>query len=217
MQLKNVFFSVLALGTVCSAAIAHPNHVSLSRKAVDSKSALVDPVVNLHLTLTVPIKEIVGTVEATLATVGSAVDLTESAVHQLSDSLKPYIDDITDAVESTAEYLVSALQKGTLILTDDLKAAAQAVGDALALVLKKLEMTGELVMKTLKEEVYGLAQAGMFLFGQLEHLVEGLAKAIQGTVEELVVRANKVGADVDGLLFAIGKSLGQILHDLLFG
>ncbi|KAE8216501.1 hypothetical protein CF327_g332 [Tilletia walkeri] len=219
MQLKNLFFSALALGTACSAAIAYPNHAGLIAR--DPKFALVDPVVQLNLTLQVPIKEIVDTIEKTLVTLDhkgqELVHLTAETIQELANVLAPYIEDITDAVESTADYLVDALKKGTAVLSEELKEVAQDVAKALTFVLKKLDQVGQLLVNTLKDELYGLAQAGVFLFGKLDDLVKGLGKAIEGTLEQFVIRANKVGADIDALLGALGKSLGQILHDLLFG
>ncbi|KAL9932922.1 hypothetical protein V8E36_008177 [Tilletia maclaganii] len=224
MKVTSILFSVLALGSVCSAAASYPNHAALAQSLAERKHAqdLLEPIADLEKTLSRPSKQIVCLVSSlsdTLEESGKKLsDASERTVLALAHKVQPFLEDIVDAVESTSDYLGETLEKSAtaVVLSDPIKASAQGVAETLSLVLTKLGQVGELLKKTLIEELQGLAKAGVVLFEVLEKVVKGLAKAIANGLEGFLGRAHKLGVGIDSLLYSVGLTLGQLLHELLF-
>ncbi|KAK0549558.1 hypothetical protein OC846_004021 [Tilletia horrida] len=218
MQFKKIFLGAFAFVAAAS-AISVPQQVSESLVVRDFN--LQDPTINLNLSLTVPIQEIEQILEEgakELAQVGGALTKAGKAlVDGIVKELTPYIQEFESILKGSLNAIATGIKGAATALTKGLIDAAKALGQTLNYFFNLFIKYGKIFEQVLVKELKAIAQVGVQLFKTFEAAAKGLFKALDMVGEALIVRFNKVGADVGSLLAFVGKSLVQVLHDVIYG
>ncbi|KAE8225201.1 hypothetical protein CF319_g2021 [Tilletia indica] len=217
MQFKSLFFGAFALAAAVS-AVAVPQQ---AQSLVVRDFNLVDPVISLNVSLTVPIKEIEqilveGAKE--IAQVGGAVTKAGKAIVEgIVKEITPYVKEFEQVLTKSFQVLATGLKNAAVAVTQGLIDGAKALAQTITYFFNLFVKYGKIFEQVLVSELKVIAKVGVQLFKAFEVAAKGLFKALDLIGEGLIVRFNKVGADVTALLSFVGKSLVQVLHDVIYG
>ncbi|KAL9937378.1 hypothetical protein V8E36_003787 [Tilletia maclaganii] len=220
MQFKKLFFGAIALVSAVSAVAVAPQAAVVDSLAVRQLN-LQDPVINLNLSLTIPISEIEeilveGAKE--LAQVGGALTKAGKAlVDQIVKELTPYLQQFAQILKDSAAAIAKGIKGAAAALTQGLIDAGKALAETFTYFFNLFVKYAKIFEKVLITELKAIATLGVQLFKTLEAGAKGLFKALDKVGEALIVRFEKTGANITSLLGYIGKSFQQILKDLIYG
>ncbi|CAD6889700.1 unnamed protein product [Tilletia controversa] len=217
MQFKSLFFGAFALAAAVS-AVAVPQQVdTLAVRAFNVE----DPTITLSGSLTIPIKEIEAIlVEGAqeIAQVGGAVTKAGKAlVDQIVKEISPYVAEFEKILVDGAAAIQKGIKGAAIAITQGLIDASKALAETFTYFFNLFVKYGKIFEQVLINELQTIAKVGVQLFKAFEAAAKGLFKALDLVGEAVIVRFNKVGADVTALLSFVGKSLIQVLHDVIYG